>query len=58
MGLSDFLLGKITSGAKSSSEKLSRLRLVFVCVCVCVCLKFCLRWVTVELGLFSWGAWA
>ena len=37
MGLSDFLLGKITSGAKSSSEKLSRLRLVFVCVCVCVC---------------------
>ena len=37
MGLSDFLLGKITSGAKSSSEKLSKLRLVFVCVCVCVC---------------------
>ena len=34
MGLYDFLLGKITSGAKSSSEKFSRLS---VCVCVCVC---------------------
>ena len=48
MGLYDFLLGKITSGAKSSSEKFSRLS---VCVCVCVCVKFCLHWVMVELRL-------
>ena len=62
MGLYDFLLDKITSGAKSSSEKSSRLSVcVCVCVrvCVCVCVRVCVCKILPVLGRGgAWAAWA